>query len=152
MVTGDDRLSRPPISEKQPPVTGAGHQSPESAMVELTIGRRRMGWKGSLGFEQERKHIATGIECYMRQHGVSEREVCDEFDKDFSASPAKNSNLLNQSSRPCKISQSKMEAGRLFNLMDNKTNFVETSQPFKSCVLFFNFSCFTPFLLAEGPI
>nr|UZT70950.1 terpene synthase 5 [Paeonia delavayi] len=30
-------------------------------------------------FEQERGHVASGIECYMKQHGVSEEEVRTEF-------------------------------------------------------------------------
>nr|UZT70947.1 terpene synthase 2 [Paeonia delavayi] len=32
-------------------------------------------------FEQERGHVASGIECYMKQHGVSEEEVRTEFRK-----------------------------------------------------------------------
>ncbi|XP_030943352.1 (-)-germacrene D synthase-like isoform X3 [Quercus lobata] len=32
-------------------------------------------------FEQERGHIVSGIECYMRQHGVSKQEVHEEFRK-----------------------------------------------------------------------
>ncbi|XP_057947853.1 probable sesquiterpene synthase [Malania oleifera] len=32
-------------------------------------------------FEQERGHVASGIECYMNQYGVSEQEAQDEFAK-----------------------------------------------------------------------
>uniref|UniRef100_A0A7N2MX04 Sesquiterpene synthase n=1 Tax=Quercus lobata TaxID=97700 RepID=A0A7N2MX04_QUELO len=32
-------------------------------------------------FEQERGHVVSGIECYMRQYGVSKQEVHDEFRK-----------------------------------------------------------------------
>ncbi|KAF8414060.1 hypothetical protein HHK36_002059 [Tetracentron sinense] len=32
-------------------------------------------------FEQERGHVASSVECYMKQHGVSEQEVHDEFHK-----------------------------------------------------------------------
>ena len=31
--------------------------------------------------EQERGHVVSGIECYMKQYGVSEKEVVDEFEK-----------------------------------------------------------------------
>ena len=34
-----------------------------------------------LQFEQERGHVASGIQCYMKQHGVSKQEVHDEFRK-----------------------------------------------------------------------
>ena len=34
-----------------------------------------------LQFEQERGHVASGIECYMKQYGVSKQEVHDEFQK-----------------------------------------------------------------------
>ena len=32
-------------------------------------------------FEQERGHIASSIECYMKQHGVSEKQAYGEFHK-----------------------------------------------------------------------
>ncbi|KAK4539090.1 hypothetical protein RGQ29_031979 [Quercus rubra] len=32
-------------------------------------------------FEQERGHVVSGIECYMKQYGVSKQEVHDEFRK-----------------------------------------------------------------------
>ena len=32
-------------------------------------------------FEQKRGHVASGIECYMKQYGASEEEVYDEFQK-----------------------------------------------------------------------
>ncbi|KAK9989338.1 hypothetical protein SO802_029577 [Lithocarpus litseifolius] len=32
-------------------------------------------------FKQERRHVASGIECYMKQYGVSKQEVHDEFRK-----------------------------------------------------------------------
>ena len=32
-------------------------------------------------FEQERGHIASSIECYMKQHGVSEQQAYEEFHK-----------------------------------------------------------------------
>nr|F6M8H7.1 RecName: Full=Probable sesquiterpene synthase; Short=SmSTPS [Santalum murrayanum]AEF32537.1 putative sesquiterpene synthase [Santalum murrayanum] len=32
-------------------------------------------------FEQERGHVASGIECYMKQYGVTEEEAHDEFRK-----------------------------------------------------------------------
>lgn len=30
-------------------------------------------------FEQKRGHIASGVECYMKQYGVSEKEVYENF-------------------------------------------------------------------------
>ncbi|XP_039064209.1 probable terpene synthase 2 [Hibiscus syriacus] len=27
-------------------------------------------------FEQERGHVASAVECYMKQHGVSEEKAC----------------------------------------------------------------------------
>ncbi|KAH9776448.1 alpha-humulene/(-)-(E)-beta-caryophyllene synthase [Citrus sinensis] len=30
-------------------------------------------------FEQERGHAASAVECYMKQHGLSEQEVCEEL-------------------------------------------------------------------------
>ncbi|XP_031284201.1 alpha-copaene synthase-like [Pistacia vera] len=35
-------------------------------------------------FEQKRKHVASGVECYMIQHGVSEEEVIKLFSKEIS--------------------------------------------------------------------
>ncbi|KAJ0102231.1 hypothetical protein Patl1_04440 [Pistacia atlantica] len=35
-------------------------------------------------FEQKRKHVASGVECYMIQHGVSEEEVIELFSKEIS--------------------------------------------------------------------
>ncbi|KAE8674441.1 Sesquiterpene synthase [Hibiscus syriacus] len=32
-------------------------------------------------FEQERGHVPSAVECYMRQHGVSEEEACSELKK-----------------------------------------------------------------------
>uniref|UniRef100_A0A7N2MVS3 Terpene synthase metal-binding domain-containing protein n=1 Tax=Quercus lobata TaxID=97700 RepID=A0A7N2MVS3_QUELO len=32
-------------------------------------------------FEQERGHVVLGIECYMKQYGVSKQEAHDEFRK-----------------------------------------------------------------------
>ena len=32
-------------------------------------------------FEQKRGHVASGIECYMKQYGVSEEQVYSEFYK-----------------------------------------------------------------------
>ncbi|XP_043701581.1 (-)-germacrene D synthase-like [Telopea speciosissima] len=29
--------------------------------------------------EQERGHVCSSVECYMKQHGVTEQEACDEF-------------------------------------------------------------------------
>lgn len=34
-----------------------------------------------LQFEQERGHIASAVECYMKQHGVEEQEAEDELKK-----------------------------------------------------------------------
>ena len=30
-------------------------------------------------FEQKRGHFASGVECYMKQYGVSEKEVYEKF-------------------------------------------------------------------------
>ncbi|KAG6685677.1 hypothetical protein I3842_12G123700 [Carya illinoinensis] len=35
----------------------------------------------STDFEQQRGHVVSGIECYMKQHGVSKQEVHEEFQK-----------------------------------------------------------------------
>ena len=32
-------------------------------------------------FEKEREHVASSIECYMKQYGVPEQEVLDIFNK-----------------------------------------------------------------------
>ncbi|KAK9269516.1 hypothetical protein L1049_001291 [Liquidambar formosana] len=32
-------------------------------------------------FEQQRGHVASAVECYMKQHGVSEQEVREEFNR-----------------------------------------------------------------------
>ncbi|XP_042478645.1 (-)-germacrene D synthase-like isoform X2 [Macadamia integrifolia] len=31
--------------------------------------------------EQERGHVCSSVECYMKQHGVTEEEACDEFNR-----------------------------------------------------------------------
>ncbi|XP_022717948.1 (+)-delta-cadinene synthase isozyme A-like [Durio zibethinus] len=36
---------------------------------------------GSHKFEQERGHVASAVECYMKQHGVSEENACSELNK-----------------------------------------------------------------------
>ncbi|GAB4850271.1 hypothetical protein Ancab_029567 [Ancistrocladus abbreviatus] len=32
-------------------------------------------------FEQEREHVPSAVECYMKQYGVSEEQACHEFNK-----------------------------------------------------------------------
>lgn len=32
-------------------------------------------------FEQERGHVASIVECYMKQHGVSQKQAYDELNK-----------------------------------------------------------------------
>ncbi|XP_077252950.1 putative terpene synthase 2 [Tasmannia lanceolata] len=32
-------------------------------------------------FEQERGHVASTIQCYVKEHGASEQEVCDKFEE-----------------------------------------------------------------------
>ncbi|RVW14958.1 (-)-germacrene D synthase [Vitis vinifera] len=32
-------------------------------------------------FEQKRGHVASAVECYMKQHGASEQETHNEFNK-----------------------------------------------------------------------
>ncbi|PON67638.1 Squalene/phytoene synthase [Trema orientale] len=32
-------------------------------------------------FEQDRGHVDSSVECYMKQHGVSEQEACDQLNK-----------------------------------------------------------------------
>ncbi|XP_071902388.1 (-)-germacrene D synthase-like isoform X1 [Coffea arabica] len=32
-------------------------------------------------FERERKHIASAVECYMKQHGMTEQQACEELYK-----------------------------------------------------------------------
>ena len=34
-------------------------------------------------FEQKRGHVASGVECYMKQYDVSEEVVCDKFRKEI---------------------------------------------------------------------
>ncbi|KAK9275730.1 hypothetical protein L1049_022998 [Liquidambar formosana] len=51
---------------------------PEIAKASSTI-CRLMDDIVSHKFEQERGHVASSIECYMEQHGVSEQEACDEL-------------------------------------------------------------------------
>ena len=34
-------------------------------------------------FEQKRGHVASGIECYMKQYDVSEEVVCNKFRKEI---------------------------------------------------------------------
>ncbi|KAG6685680.1 hypothetical protein I3842_12G124000 [Carya illinoinensis] len=42
---------------------------------------RLMNDISSNDFEQQRGHVVSGIECYMKQHGVSKQEVCEEFQR-----------------------------------------------------------------------
>ncbi|KAH9755851.1 alpha-humulene/(-)-(E)-beta-caryophyllene synthase [Citrus sinensis] len=35
-------------------------------------------------FEQSRGHVASSVECYMKQHGATEEEACNEFRKQVS--------------------------------------------------------------------
>ncbi|EOY08702.1 hypothetical protein QUC31_010780 [Theobroma cacao] len=46
-----------------------------------TIISRLMNDIASHKFEQERGHVASAVECYMKQYGVSEQEAYNEFDK-----------------------------------------------------------------------
>ncbi|GAB4846235.1 hypothetical protein Ancab_025233 [Ancistrocladus abbreviatus] len=34
-----------------------------------------------LQFEQQRKHIPSAVECYMKEYGVTEGQVCQELNK-----------------------------------------------------------------------
>ncbi|KAJ6339699.1 hypothetical protein OIU77_007609 [Salix suchowensis] len=53
---------------------------PKMIRASETIGRLMDDVK-SHKFEQERGHAASGVECYMRQYGLSEQEVYNEFHK-----------------------------------------------------------------------
>ncbi|KAK9265812.1 hypothetical protein L1049_017788 [Liquidambar formosana] len=51
---------------------------PAIAKASTIIGRLMDDLVGHQ-FEQQREHVASAIQCYMKQHGVSELEVCEEF-------------------------------------------------------------------------
>ncbi|XP_034677074.1 valencene synthase-like [Vitis riparia] len=53
---------------------------PKIITASAVIGRL-MDDISSHKFEQKRGHVASGIECYMKQYGASEEEVYDEFQK-----------------------------------------------------------------------
>ncbi|KAL6311327.1 hypothetical protein AAG906_025540 [Vitis piasezkii] len=55
-------------------------QNPKIVRASSTI-IRLMDDMASHKFEQERGHIASSIECYMKQHGVSEKQAYGEFHK-----------------------------------------------------------------------
>ncbi|KAF4365547.1 hypothetical protein CsatB_018641 [Cannabis sativa] len=46
-----------------------------------TIISRFMDDLVSRKFEQERNHVPSTVDCYMKQYGVSEQEACDELNK-----------------------------------------------------------------------
>ncbi|KAH9651258.1 alpha-humulene/(-)-(E)-beta-caryophyllene synthase [Citrus sinensis] len=45
---------------------------------------RLMDDMASHEFEQSRGHVASSVECYMKQHGATEEEACNEFRKQVS--------------------------------------------------------------------
>ncbi|XP_058220649.1 sesquiterpene synthase Cop-like [Rhododendron vialii] len=52
-------------------------------------------------FEQKRGHVASAVECYMKQHGVTEEEVIVEFGKQVTnAWKDMNSECLNPTAAP----------------------------------------------------
>ncbi|KAE8674438.1 (+)-delta-cadinene synthase isozyme XC14 [Hibiscus syriacus] len=54
--------------------------NPKIVAASSVIGRL-MDDIASHKFEQERGHVRSAVECYMRQHGVSEEEACSELKK-----------------------------------------------------------------------
>ncbi|KAF3956996.1 hypothetical protein CMV_017945 [Castanea mollissima] len=54
--------------------------NPKIITASSVIGRLMDDMK-SHKFEQERGHAASAVECYMKQHGVSEQVVHDEFNR-----------------------------------------------------------------------
>ncbi|KAJ7981642.1 Terpene synthase [Quillaja saponaria] len=55
-----------------------GH--PKSVCASNVIGRL-MGDIGSHKFEQKRKHVASAVECYMKQFGVTEEEAVEKLEE-----------------------------------------------------------------------
>ncbi|XWS30641.1 hypothetical protein CRYUN_Cryun23aG0003000 [Craigia yunnanensis] len=55
-------------------------KNPKFVKVSSVIGRL-MDDIVSHKFEQERGHVASAVECYMKQHEVSEEKVCEEVNK-----------------------------------------------------------------------
>ncbi|WRX29431.1 Terpene synthase [Theobroma cacao] len=54
--------------------------TPKSLRASMTLGRL-MDDIASHKFEQEIGHVGSAVECYMKQHGVSEQEAYSEFHK-----------------------------------------------------------------------
>ncbi|KAK6230394.1 hypothetical protein QUC31_001912 [Theobroma cacao] len=52
--------------------------TPKSLQASMTLGRL-MDDIASHKFEQEKGHVGSAVECYMKQHGVSEQEAYNEF-------------------------------------------------------------------------
>ncbi|KAJ7981641.1 (-)-germacrene D synthase [Quillaja saponaria] len=53
---------------------------PKSICASNVIGRL-MGDIGSHKFEQKRKHVASAVECYMKQYGVTEEEAVEKLEE-----------------------------------------------------------------------
>lgn len=69
-------------------------------------------------FEQERKHVASGVECYMKQYGVTEQEACDVFKKQIdNAWKDINQEFLRPTSAPTAILMRVLNFARVMDLL-----------------------------------
>ncbi|KAI5642195.1 hypothetical protein M9H77_00273 [Catharanthus roseus] len=68
--------------------------------------------------EQEIGHVASAVECYMKEHGASEEEACIEFEKEVTnAWKDMNKEFLNQNAIPMPILETVMNLARFSYLL-----------------------------------
>ncbi|KAG6685679.1 hypothetical protein I3842_12G123900 [Carya illinoinensis] len=72
----------------------------------------------STDFEQQRGHIVSGIECYMKQHGVSKQEVHEEFQRQIvDAWKDMNEELLKPTQMPMPLLLRILNLARVMDLL-----------------------------------
>ena len=69
-------------------------------------------------FEQERGHLATAVECYVNEYGVTKQEAFDEFNKQVAnAWKDINGECLNSNAVPMAVLERVMNLAKVINLL-----------------------------------
>ncbi|XP_071933030.1 (-)-germacrene D synthase-like [Coffea arabica] len=69
-------------------------------------------------FEQERGHLATAVECYVNEYGVTKQEAFDEFNKQVAnAWKDINGECLNSNAVPMAVLERVVDLAKVVNLL-----------------------------------
>ncbi|KAK9155424.1 hypothetical protein Sjap_002904 [Stephania japonica] len=93
--------------------------------------------------EQKREHVASALECYMKQHGVPEQVVRDEFEKmlDLAWKDLNEGSLntINNASIPMDLRIRAVNLARMiYVIYKHEDAFTHSSQKLKECIDLFH--------------